>query len=915
MRKPLLLFIFLTIQSLAFAQLSLSALKLSNKLYTGTTEQVIKEIATELGIKIVIHEESVKPLWNSTRGMNTSLEAFLERLCRDNKLKYVVDENHVIHIFDRKANTSAVTASSEADLASTVPAESFDFTLSGYVKDVFNGETLPYASVFVKGTTLGTQTNASGFFSLVGVPSDTAVLEVRYIGYNTTLIRLNPGLPKSGIVIEVEPSSTELQEVIVAAEREDLMQIDAAEGLSLLKMSPKQMSKLPNIGEKDMMRTLQMMPGVSASNESSSGLYVRGGTPDQNLVIYDDFTVYQVDHLYGFFSAFNSNAVKDIQLYKGGFESRFGGRLSSVTEITGKDGDNKSFNAGAEMSLLGFNGFVEGPVGSRATFFLAARRSYKGPIYNKIFDKFNTSNNNTQQNNATPGPGGGPGFANFQTEASSFFYDLNSKISYRLTNRDVVSLSVFNGTDKLDNGFELDNSSLPNFGGGGQGFQRNFSVTNTDLTKYGNSGLSLKWKRTWTDRLYGSTLASYSYYFSNRDRTNSSAFTNQDGNEQSVRFGTLENNDLRDFSIKSDYTYDLSNTHHFGFGIFGSKLLIDYTFSQNDTATILDKMDRGFIGGFYLQDKMKLMKSKLSIVPGMRVSYFDITGKPYLEPRLGAAYSLAGGITVRGSTGRFYQFANRITREDILSGSRDFWILSNDDNIPVSSSEHVSFGGSYETRELLFSVEGFYKTFQNLSEYSLRYNTSPREISYEENFYNGNGYSKGMEFLAQKKFGDITGWIGYTLSQTRSKFAVYSTDYFPANHDVTHEFKAVSIYSLRRWSFSATWIFATGRPYTAPSGAYSITLLDGTTSDYFSTTDKNSLRFPNYHRFDMAATYTFMSPDRENEIGGITFSVFNLYDRTNVWYKQYSIVDSDIVETDVTYLGITPNVTLTLKLR
>ncbi|WOK07994.1 TonB-dependent receptor [Imperialibacter roseus] len=647
-------------------------------------------------------------------------------------------------------------------------------------------------------------------------------------------------------------------------------------------------------------------------------MYVRGGTPDQNLVLYDGFTVYQVDHLYGFFSAFNSNALKDIQLYKGGFESRFGGRLSSVTEITGKDGNDKAFNAGAEISFLGFNGFVEGPIGGKTTFLLAARRSYKGPIYNKIFDKFNdnSTTNNTQTGGGFSGPGGGQGFANFQTKASSFFYDINSKITYKLTPKDNISFSVFNGTDKLDNGFDLDNSSLPSFGGGsGQGGGRDFSVSNTDLTKYGNTGLSLKWNRTWTDRLYGSTLASYSYYFSDRDRTNSVSTSDDSSEDQTVRFGTLENNDLRDFSLKTDYTYDLSNEHHLGFGAFASKLLIDYTFSQNDTSTILDKNDRGLVAGFYLQDKMKLMENKLTVVPGARLSYFDMTGKPYLEPRLSASYSLTAGFTVRASTGRFYQFANRITREDILSGSRDFWILSNDENIPVSSAEHYIFGGSYENKGFLFSVEGYYKKLQSLSEYSLRFNTSPREISLEENFYNGDGYAKGIEFLVQKKYGDFTGWVSYTLGQTRNKFAVYSDEYFPANQDVTHEFKAVSIYSANRWSFSATWIYATGRPYTAPSGAYSITLLDGTTSDYFSTTDKNSLRFPNYHRLDLAATYSFYSIDQEREIGGLSFSIFNLYNHTNVWHKQYSIVDSEIIETDVTYLGITPNLTLTLKLR
>ncbi|WOK07995.1 carboxypeptidase-like regulatory domain-containing protein [Imperialibacter roseus] len=271
MRKALLICVLASIYSLASAQRPLSDLKLSNKLYTGKVEQVLKEMSTELKVDIVNHAEETNSIWYTFRGMNTSLEAFLAGMCKEYKLKYVIDQEQVIHIYDRKADTSAIKVSSSNDLTATEPPESFNFTLSGYIKDIYSGENLPYATIAVKESVLGTQSNANGFFSLVGVPSDTVLLEVRYIGYNTTSIRLNPSLPKSGLIIEVEPASTELQEVVVQSEREDLMQIDAAEGLSLLKMSPKQMSKLPNVGEKDMMRALQLMPGISASNESSSG--------------------------------------------------------------------------------------------------------------------------------------------------------------------------------------------------------------------------------------------------------------------------------------------------------------------------------------------------------------------------------------------------------------------------------------------------------------------------------------------------------------------------------------------------------------------------------------------------------------------------------------------------------------------
>jgi len=214
----------------------------------------------------------------------------------------------------------------------------------------------------------------------------------------------------------------------------------------------------------------------------------------------------------------------------------------------------------------------------------------------------------------------------------------------------------------------------------------------------------------------------------------------------------------------------------------------------------------------------------------------------------------------------------------------------------------------------LFSVEGYYKKLNGLSEYSLRYDVSNQGVNYEENFFTGNGYSKGIEFLVQKKTGQVKGWLSYTLGEAKNQFDIYGNDYFSANQDVTHEFKAVALYNYKKWDFSATWIYATGRPYTAPSGAYTIKLLDGTTQDYFSVTSKNSLRLPDYHRMDIAANYKLFTSSKR-EIGYIGLSVFNIYNKTNTWYNQYEIIEGEVVETKINYMGFMPNLTLSLKLR
>lgn len=776
-----------------------------------------------------------------------------------------------------------------------------NFTLSGIIKDSQSGETLPFATVFVKGSNFGATTNADGYFTLHKVPTDTSTISISYIGYDKKEIKLSPTMAKVNLVIFVNPSSVQLQEVVISAEREDIMQIKSEE-ISTIKMTPKKLEQLPNVGEKDIMRSFQLMPGISASNESSSGLYVRGGTPDQNLIVYDGFTIYHVDHLYGFYSAFNSNAIKDVQLYKGGFESRFGGRLSSVTEITGKDGNQNNFNIGGEISLLSFNAYAELPIGDKFTSIFTYRRSYKGFLYNEIFDSFNE-----ELETQTPQAGAGR-FSSQKTTVSSYFYDLNGKFTYKPTDKDIISLSVFNGTDHLDNGYEVNTPQrLADMG-------IDFDMKISDLTNYGNFGTGLKWSRKWSPKLYGNTTLSYSNYYSDRIMTRTGNITPPTGEGRTINSGTFEENNLIDYSLKSDYQYDLSNSVQLKFGVFGTQYDIKYDFIQNDTVTILNKHDLGLLAGGYVQGSIRFLNNKLQVNPGLRSSYYNLTEKMYFEPRISANYKISDKLIINGAWGKYYQYANRITREDITSGSKDFWTLSNVDNIPVSNSEHYIAGLSYELPKYLFSVEGYYKKLEGLSEYSLRYDVSNQGVNYEENFFNGIGFTKGIEFLAQKKTGLVKGWLSYTLGEAKNQFDIYGSKYFSANQDVTHEFKAVALYNYKRWDFSATWIYATGRPYTAPSGAYTIELLDGTTQDYFSVTSKNSLRLPDYHRMDISANYKLFNSSKR-EIGYIGLSVFNLYNRTNTWYNQYEIVEGEVVETKINYMGFMPNLTLSLKLR
>jgi ferric enterobactin receptor len=831
---------------------------------------------------------------------------------KENLIDIRADEKPIIDqasYYEERSTDSPETIPENIKVEKTYfgPPTAYKFTLTGIIHDQSTGEVMPFASVWVSGTTIGTTTNTDGYFTLINVPNDTCTLMVQYVGYGTTKIFLDPQSPKRNLVIEIKPYSHTLNEVRVTAYKDNVVFVKKAE-VSTITFTPIKMAQLPSIGERDVMRSFQLMPGVSASNESSSGLYVRGSTPDQNLVLYDGFTVYHVDHLYGFFSAFNSNAIKDIQLFKGGFESKFGGRISSVTEITSKEGNQKRANIGADVSLLSTNIFAEVPIGDKFSSFIAYRKSYQGEVYNLIFKKFNKT-----ATSDVPDVGTGPARRFSQNrEVTSYFYDLNGRFTYKPTQKDVISVSIFNGTDNLDNSFTSD---IPSFGQN----NANFSMNSVDLTKYGNIGSSLKWSRKWTSKLYGNTIFSYSNYYNIRENSSERTLINPNATSSTSNSGVFENNDLKDYSFKSDYQIDLSDLTRINFGAFATHFNIKYSYAQSDTIDILNRDGNTLLGGVYLQSKTKLLKDKLQILPGVRVDYYKTTNKYYFEPRFSVTYNLTDRIILKGATGKYFQFANRVMREDIMSGSKEFWILSDGNSIPISSAVHFIAGISYETNNYTFSGEGYYKKIDNLTEYSLRINASPMGVDYNENFFNGYGYSRGIELLAQKNSGNLTGWISYTLGEARNHFDVYTDTYYPANQDVKNEFKIVGLYKYRRWDFAANWIFATGRPYTAPSGAYTITLLDGSTRDYFTVTSKNSVRLPDYHRFDISATYRLLMGNRgdkkRRELGTVSFSLFNLYNYTNIWYKQFTIQDSKIIETNVNYLGITPNITLSFKLR
>ncbi|MCX6233360.1 MAG: TonB-dependent receptor [Bacteroidetes bacterium] len=892
-KKCFIIFMVLSGQILSAHAQSLEEIKIDGTYYGNTLNQIFLDISFRYPVQFDYLSEDI-PI-DIVPGRNYSkkpLKEVMDDLLRLTTLEYIMVEDFIVI---RKAGVKVDPEKWRYERKSV-------FRLTGVIKDKTSGESLPFANVIIKGTKNGTSTNGDGYFTLINVPSDTSVLEVYYVGYKQEEVKLSPRLLSKQLVIEMTPESTELKEIVIEGEREDLLEIP--EKANIVSMTPREMSVLPSLGTADIFRTFQLLPGVSGSNESSSGLYVRGGSPDQNLILFDGFTVYHQEHLFGVFSAFNTNAIKDVQLYKGGFESKYGGRISSVMDIIGKTGNEKYFNIGADISMLDFNGFIEIPLHEKGSIFFAGRKSYKGYLYNKLFNTFANDNSTSPQQSTPPPMPSGMGFrgrAFENIEPLSYFYDLNFKATYRTTPKDILSLSFFKGQDNLDNSRDV-NRSIPSI---------NVKGGTTDMTKWGNWGSSFKWSHKWKEKFYTNSLISYSNYFSYRDRTSERTFT-QNGVETVTKRGSVEDNNIRDFSLKIDNEYNVNEQNLIEAGLLYSFYNIDYTYEMNDTIHILDKHDNGNLAALYFQDKWSPL-SKIYFLPGLRVSYFDMTGKLYLEPRVQFSYSPLKKVTLQCAWGNYYQFANRIIREDIMAGSRDFWILSDGGEIPVGQAIHYTLGAKYENKDYILNIEAYYKDLKNLSEYTLRFVPAQSSMEYDTFFYNGKGFARGIEFLLQKKYGLFSGWVGYTLGQVLYNFPIYGNGYFPASHDVTHEFKIIGSYKLKKWVFSGTWIYATGKPYTQPLGGYELTLPDGEVREYILTGVKNSERYPDYHRLDLSAKYAFTLGDMF--IGDIGVSIFNLYNRKNVWYKEFEIDDTGMTETNVYLLGFTPNLSIALKIR
>ena len=724
------------------------------------------------------------------------------------------------------------------------------FTISGYIKDITTGENLIAATIGIKGTSMGTAANDYGFYSIT-LPRGEYNVSVSYLGYisKDTTVTLYSNLRLN---INLKSEAQTLQEIVISSTDTKDENVKAAE-MGKFDLPMERIKNLPVIfGEQDILKTIQLLPGVQGGGEGSTGFYVRGGGADQNLILLDEATVYNASHLFGFFSVFNSDAILNATLYKEGMPAAFGGRASSVLDISMKEGNNKSFHGSGGIGTIASRLTLEGPiVKNKCSFMVSGRRTYIDVLTKPFVSKTSSFY--------------GSGY---------YFYDMNAKVNYRFSDKDHVYLSGYFGRDV-------------------------FTFKNPDITlniPWGNATTTLRWNHLFSNKLFMNASAIYNSYNFTLDAT-----------QQFFEIKLLSG--VHDFNGKVDFDFFPSVRHHIQYGL-------NYTYHIFQPQSISGKSDTVVFNSpvvkkyahemaIYAQDQWDIT-DKVQVNGGLRFSFFDAVGpatrfiydpftgkiidsinyktgqsiKTYsgLEPRLLVRYSLNDVSSLKASFTINNQYIHLVSQNSTTLPT-DIWVPSSFLVKPQIANQYsLGYFRNFHDNMFETSVEVYYKQLFNQIEFKEGYTPQPNE-DLEDNFVFGKGESYGIELYINKKVGKFAGWIGYTLSYTNRKFPdLNSGETFPYRYDRRHNLSIVATYQLsERWSLGAEFVYQTGIAYTLPIAKY---FIEGNVVTEYG--ELNSFRLAPYHRFDISATYSGKKDKKFKS--GWNFSIYNVYNRKNPYF-------------------------------
>jgi hypothetical protein len=760
------------------------------------------------------------------------------------------------------------------------------YTLSGYVRDSTTGETVIGASVTIASRTVST--NQYGYYSIT-LEEGEYTLAVTHVSYFTqsSAVSLTGNLQLDILLI---PKSAAISEVVVYSRKKDANVKNAQMGK--IDLSVEQIKNIPAfMGEVDILKTIQLLPGVRNAGEGNAGFYVRGGGPDQNLIMLDDAVVYNTGHLFGFFSIFNSDAIKNTTLIKGGMPAQYGGRLSSVLDIAMKDGNSNEFGAEGGIGLIASRLSLQGPLKKdKASFILSGRRTYVDALAKPFISKESDFY--------------GSGY---------YFYDFNAKVNYRFSSKDRLYLSGYFGRDV----FTFNNA------------QRSFNAK----IPWGNSTATLRWNHVFGPKLFANTTLVYNDY-------KFSFGAAQRDFEISLSSG------IRDGNAKVDFDYYPSPRHKVRFGGVATyhKFIPNVVNGRQDSVVFTppnEDIKYALENGLYIQDDWDLSE-KLKIHYGLRWSSFSQIG-PYikytrdehqnvldstrygsfekvkiyqgLEPRVTFRYAVNDRTSVKGSVSRNLQFIHLVSNSGTTLPT-DLWVPSTFRVRPQISWQYAAgVFRNFKDNQYETSVEVYYKPMQNQIEYKEGY--TPGLSDPERDFVFGKGWSYGTELFVNKVRGRLTGWVGYTLSWTWRRFPeLNGGEKFPAKYDRRHDMSVVATYELSpKWKVGAVFVYGTGNATSLPERFY---IINGVLTQEFSKI--NQYRLEPYHRVDLSATYTPKPKKNRRMKSYWVFNVYNVYSRLNPYFIYFDQKGSpydgslEVEARQVSLFPILPSVTWNFRL-
>ncbi|MDN4164407.1 TonB-dependent receptor [Cytophagales bacterium LB-30] len=728
------------------------------------------------------------------------------------------------------------------------------YTISGYLKDAQSGESLIGASVYNPATFQGTTTNYYGYFSLTLPAQEEVTLTFSYVGYQSQTLTVPLTQDR---VMNIQLVGQVLEEVVVEADA-FTEPIQESTRMSSINVPIQQIKRMPAFfGEVDLLKVIQLLPGVQSGTEGSSGIYVRGGGPDQNLILLDGVPVYNASHLFGFFSVFNADAINNVELIKGGFPARYGGRLSSVIDISMKEGNNKEWKGEGAIGLIASKLTVEGPLKKdKSSLIVSARRTYIDVLTRPLIKMQSDG----------------------EVVAGYYFYDINTKLNYRFSDRDRLYFSVYTGDDKA---YARNDYSIFNPNSSDE-YRDEFGL------RWGNITSALRWNHVLTPKLFSNVTATYSRY-----RFNIYNEYQEVINGQKDIYLSQYLSGIRDYALKVDFDY-LPNPNHFI--KFGSNI-IDHRFNPgaaNLKATdVIDTViSTGSIYALelanYIEDDIKI-GSMLKVNAGLHYSAFFVEDEVYhsLQPRVAARLLLPADFSIKGSYAQMTQYIHLLTNSGIGLPT-DLWVPATN-NIKPQQSHQVAFGvAKMLDKRYEFSAEAYYKTMENIIEYKEGAGFTEPGRDWQTLVEVGDGLSYGAELFLQKRSGPLTGWLGYTWSKTTRQFdAINFGKAFPYKYDRRHDVSVTGTYALSNVvDFSLVWVYGTGNAISLPVATYPGPSMQGGYYGYAGYEinhyeGRNGFRMRAYHRMDVS--FSFKKERKWGEQKWV-FAIYNAYNRRNPFF-------------------------------